>query len=177
MRYRQETCLPLKRHRQVGFSLIEVLIVLGILTIVAAIAVPQIDSMLESHKLSGATRTIWSDLQKARMTAIKENTRVRVIVCNENEEDTLSFERRVGWGWEPLFTRNLGCKDSGYPGVTVIGTNRYGYSVGSPVDLIFTSRGTMSDWGFGTITVRGFDRPEQRLIVSQNGRVRIDWDG
>ena len=127
---------------------------LGILTIVAAIAVPQIGSMLESHRLSGAARTIWSDLHKARMTAIKENRDIKVDFATLNTLLTSYTIVRVATG-EVIFTRNL---EDDYPDVEVR-SNR---------DITFNSRGIAAD--FGTIRIEGFERVK-RFTVHWTGRI------
>jgi prepilin-type N-terminal cleavage/methylation domain-containing protein len=55
-----------------GFTMVEVMIVLLILGMVAAVAVPSIDSTLDEMKIDGAAREVVSVLYYAQSLAIKE---------------------------------------------------------------------------------------------------------
>ncbi|NLC72056.1 MAG: prepilin-type N-terminal cleavage/methylation domain-containing protein [Desulfuromonadaceae bacterium] len=61
-----------------GFTLMEIIIVLGVLGIVAAIAVPAINNWLPNYRLKGVARELFSQMQKARSEAVKRNTCVIV---------------------------------------------------------------------------------------------------
>jgi type IV fimbrial biogenesis protein FimT len=61
-----------------GFTLLEVLIVVGIFAITAAIAVPGIMNWLPDYRLKGAARDLYSNMQKARSEAVKRNTNVGI---------------------------------------------------------------------------------------------------
>ena len=55
-----------------GFTLIEVLVVICILTILLTIAIPGFIRWLPSYRLKGAARDLYSSLQLAKMGAVKE---------------------------------------------------------------------------------------------------------
>jgi prepilin-type N-terminal cleavage/methylation domain-containing protein len=57
-----------------GFTLVELLVVVAIIVILAAISLPQLTGALRNYRIAGAARQITSDLQSARGKAIMTNT-------------------------------------------------------------------------------------------------------
>ena len=68
--------LPWKR--QTGFTLIEMLVVLGVIGILILISVPTFLRMMNRYRLTGTTREVASLMQAARLEAIKLNTPAQV---------------------------------------------------------------------------------------------------
>lgn len=65
---------------QSGFSLIEMLIVVAILTVVAAIAVPNLSAALQSIKLRGGAQQLAQLYQETRMKAVQDDSYYEVLV-------------------------------------------------------------------------------------------------
>jgi type IV fimbrial biogenesis protein FimT len=64
----------MKKLRSSGFSLIELLVVIAITGIVAALAVPSYQDMLERNRLKQAAESLAADMKYARTEAIKRST-------------------------------------------------------------------------------------------------------
>ena len=78
--------LPTKRKQfccsssEAGFSLVELVIVVAIFLIVAAIAVPSASALLNRVKLRGAAQQLADLYQEARMKAVQDDTYYEVLV-------------------------------------------------------------------------------------------------
>jgi type IV fimbrial biogenesis protein FimT len=57
-----------------GFTLLELIMALVIITIVAAVAIPAFSRWLPNYHLRSAARDVYSNFQLAKLTAIKRNT-------------------------------------------------------------------------------------------------------
>lgn len=66
------------RPSQRGYSLAELLVVIGIISIVSLVTVPNFMSMYQSSRVKASARTMTTDIRGARQLAITGNTRVRV---------------------------------------------------------------------------------------------------
>jgi type IV fimbrial biogenesis protein FimT len=78
MRYTIKEGIMYKSFKNSGFSLIELITVLGIISIVSAIAIPSVMKVLPNYRLKAAVRDLYSNMQEARMVAVKTNQNVLI---------------------------------------------------------------------------------------------------
>ena len=72
------------RKREAGFTLMEIMVATAIFAILCAIAVPNYIGWLPGHRLRSAAADIRSNLQLAKMRAIKENRYYAVVFDPQN---------------------------------------------------------------------------------------------
>ena len=68
-----------KRKHSAGFTVVELIIVIAIVTICLAIAMPDIATFSSGYRLKAAAREVATDLQLTRLLAVKENKTFQVI--------------------------------------------------------------------------------------------------
>jgi prepilin-type N-terminal cleavage/methylation domain-containing protein len=69
--------MPVTRFTS-GFSLTELIVVLSLFAVAAAIAYPALSPLLASSRIESAAQNLATDLQKSRFRAIAENASIRV---------------------------------------------------------------------------------------------------
>ena len=72
-----------------GFTLIELIVVIGIVAILAAVVVPNLIGWLPKYRVGNATRDLMSAVEFARLQAIRENADVDVNLDYVNESVTV----------------------------------------------------------------------------------------
>jgi len=68
------------RGRERGFSMVELLIVVAIIVIAAAVAAPSIVGYLRVYRIQGAAQLLVSDIARARGRAVSRNTNFGVLL-------------------------------------------------------------------------------------------------
>lgn len=92
-----------RRSSARGFSLVELFVTLGVLSILTAVSIPLITSTVNGSRVTGSANEFVAALQLARMESIRRN--VRVLVCESS--DGLSCTGSTQWrGWVVFADRN-----------------------------------------------------------------------
>jgi len=147
--------------RESGFTLIEMMIVIAVLAIMAAIAIPSFMSLLPGMRLNGAARQIMGDLMAARMNSVKQNNSVRVFFNSPgaNQYQILDDDNNDGTAGtgEAITIRDI---QDNYQDVTLTSTN----------NPIFHPKGTATS--LATITLHN-SSGAKKVSVSIAGRVKI----
>ena len=82
-----------------GFTLIELLVVIAVIGIFVAIGVPNFMSWLPKYRLKSAARDLYSNMQLAKMTAVKSNQNCSVTYSTDPDQYVLSgaFSKTLFW--------------------------------------------------------------------------------
>ena len=143
------------RTRASGFTIIEMMIVMSILALLAAIAAPNLGQMLRIQRVKNASFDIFSTLNFARSEAIKRNVTITIAP--------------VGGGWSSGWkvtdaNANLLREES------PLGN---GVTLNGPATVVFTGSGRLSGGVMPQFVLEGQDVPaaQQRCIkVDLSGR-------
>lgn len=78
----------MRRRNSDGFTLIELAVVIGLISVLALIAVPNLSQMLPQYRLNRTVRQLNDNLQMARMLAIAQNRQYRVCLTAKDSAPT-----------------------------------------------------------------------------------------
>lgn len=150
-----------------GFTLVELMIVIAVMGIMTAIAIPSYQTFMAQRRLNGAAREIMSNLMAARMQAISQNNEFRVFFPGSHsgalpgdrqyqilDDDNNNGEIDTG---EAVQTKDI---QSTYYDVTMASNN----------NPKFSPKGTATN--LATITLSN-SRGSKQVSIAITGRVRI----
>lgn len=185
--------MKLKNKREQGFTLLESLIVIGIMGVLTAMAVIGSRGSMQTYRANAALDTVSSQLRTARQISISQRRNVAITIDQVN--NTISYQIKaptVAGTTEvdgpvitvPLPPQTFYMLEAGVPDTPMaFGNNApvyIGNLSGGPVGMGFTPTGTFSDGTFnnpinGTIFVGMANQPSTAravTIMGGTGRVR-----
>lgn len=142
-----------------GFSIIELLIVIGIIAILTTFAVPAFFKYTANANLKSATREITSDILNQKEKAISANRKQRITFSTANESYTLEERNAADTAYENPQTKAL--KHFG-SNIDITG----GYT------MTFQTRGTVN---MGTITLTNSRNSTATITVNITGRTYVTF--
>jgi type IV fimbrial biogenesis protein FimT len=131
-----------------GFSMIELIAVIAVMGIVAAIALPSWRNLLPNYALNNSVRQIQSELHNIKMRAAAENTGFQLAYVQDASEYTIQRDSK------PLQTKPIA----------------EGTSIIKAGTIAFSPRGTAAA---NRVRLRNTTGSCRQIVVSATGRVRI----
>jgi type IV fimbrial biogenesis protein FimT len=149
--------------KDAGFTLIEMVIVIAVIGILAAIVIPNFLAYREGARIRGAAGNLRADFEMAKLRAIKDNAMVGMefnadsyrVYVDLNDNDTLDAGERI------LSNTTFP------PGVTMSATTFPGSR------MEFNSRG-VPNGNSGTVSLVNTSGTQIDVIVSTFGRIRTE---
>ena len=142
-----------------GYTLTELMIVLGILAVVLGLSGTWLASQLPQYRLNGVVRQIRADLLAARAQAVRQGNEVRIFFTDPEQYDILDDDNNNGRAdpGEAVESRSI---REDFAGVEIQSNN----------NPIFHPRGTASS--LATVKVSNASG-EKAITISITGRVKV----
>ena len=149
---------------QGGFSLLELVCALGLVSVLLSIAVPAVSANLPQLLLDQAARRLASEIELTRLKAVSRNARARVVIELGQAAYRVEVESESRFEAEG--------SERALPGSVVFDAASSTRVAGGRISITFLPRGHTSD--NATIVMAAGSSSRRRVIVSSAGRVRIE---
>ncbi len=151
----------MKKRRAGGFTLIEIIIVMVIISVLAGIAAPSFLDYLKSRRLSGATIQLYGDLMNARQQSVTQNRWAWLRIENNHQYKifTDSNNNKAIDVGDSFITRDL---HPDYSDVT--------FTTAANTSFAFYPNGT---GGSATLSLSGASGSKS-ITISSAGRIKIN---
>ena len=146
-----------------AFTLLELVVVLGLLSLLFTIGLPRVSASLPGIFLDQAARALAAEAQLARVKAISRNVRVRLIV--QLDRNAYRIEADSSEGFQPEGELQS------LPGGVGIDAAHSSRISGNRISITFQPRGNTADNATIVRAVPG--GAARRVIVNSAGRVRV----
>jgi type IV fimbrial biogenesis protein FimT len=97
MTFMSEACNTLNMDKEPGFTLVELLITIVVVSILLAAGVPAFQSFIKNSRVTSQTNDLISTIQLARSEALKRGT--NMVVCASSDQATCTGKDTWADGW------------------------------------------------------------------------------
>lgn len=163
-----------------GFTLMELLITIGVLAVALAIAIPSFVSWLPDYRLKAAARDLYSNFQKAKLNAVKRNIPCAVSFSVDGNGNTTGYtvflDADVDFVKDATEEVVATVSWGDYSSISGLAAT-FDNSSGTPV-IAFRPTGLVSDnnGGFasGSARIKNSNNKIAGISVSQTGNIKLN---
>jgi len=158
--------MKIYKHLQAGFTLVELMVAVAIISIAAVIAIANMDDTIQEYKLRSAARDVVSTLNDMKLRAVKEKIETKIIIDSVQDTYTafldIDDDNSAGSG-EAYRTVDLSTDNLDISSTFSSPANVFG----------FNSRGLPST-GTGTITITKDASRSKQIVINISGNIRVN---
>ncbi len=162
----------LSQYQRNGFSLVELMVAISVVTIIAAIAIPSMKTLMAKNRVETHLIQVQSMLQLSRLSAVRNNAFVTLCPLAENQCGT---DWQTGMTVFVDFNNNQAFDGDDYVVKEALPLETQDSLTYPRMAVTYRRDGSLSKFQSGSFVYCPKDLPElgRRLTVSQAGRVRM----